>query len=212
VIGLFRNTDVPQAEPRAPDTAAERYHLVAIAASAGGLTAVATLLSGLPSNFPLPIALVQHLAPAYKSAIAEILGRRTDLTVTEARTGDTLKRGVVYVAPPAQHLEIGSSAAILLTHGEPVHFVRPSADRLFESAARVLGPIIGIVLTGTGSDGTDGARAIRAAGGVVIAQDEASSAFFGMPHAAIDAGVVDRVMPLDRIAAALAELTETEPS
>src|SRR4051812_39088849 len=183
-----------------------------MAASAGGLAALATVLGELSSDFPLPIALVQHLDPSHVSLVADILGRRTGLTVKEAQAGDLLRPGVVYVAPPARHLEIDDDGALALTSAQPVHFLRPCADRLFASAAHVFGPIIGIVLSGAGSDGTNGARAIRAAGGVVIAQDQASSAFFGMPHAAIDAGVVDRVLPLHGIAAAIEELAETHAS
>jgi len=188
------------------------FHLVAIGASAGGLPALATLLAHLPRNFPLPIALVQHVDPRRDSLLPEILRRRTALVVKEAESGDVVTAGVVYVAPPARHLEVGAGGTLTLTDENPVHFLRPCADRLFESAAHALGPIIGVVLTGTGTDGTDGARAIRAAGGVVIAQDEASSSFFGMPHAAIDAGVVDRVLSLRDIAEALQELAETMSS
>lgn len=192
----------------ASDDAPQVFHLVAIAASAGGLSATSAILRRLPHRFPLPIALVQHVDPNHDSRVAYILGRRTELTVKEAAEGDTLVGGVVYVAPPGRHFQVGAGGTIALTTDAPVHFLRPSADRLFVSAARVLGPIIGVVLSGTGSDGTEGARAIRAAGGVVIAQDEASSAFFGMPHAAIDAGVVNRVLALADIAPALQELTE----
>jgi two-component system chemotaxis response regulator CheB len=196
-----------------PQTAAatdlnRTFHLVAIAASAGGVPALEELLGELPGDFPVPIALVLHVDPTHVSLLAPILSRKTELVVCEAKAGERLRRGVVYVAPPAHHLEIDSRGAVALTDEKPVHFLRPSADRLFQSAARAFGPIIGIVLTGTGSDGTVGARAIRAAGGVVIAQDEASSAFFGMPQAAIDAGVVDRVIPLGGIAAALEDLTQ----
>ena len=194
---------------RAPDEAMPAvFHLVAIGASAGGLPALVTILAHLPGDFPLPIALVQHIDPNHVSLIPEILGRRTALAVKSAEDGDVITAGVVYVAPPGRYLEVGDGGTIALTDGTPVRFLRPSANRLFESAAHALGPIIGVVLTGTGSDGTDGARAIRAAGGLVIAQDEASSAFFGMPHAAIDAGVVDRVLALGDIAGALQELAE----
>jgi two-component system, chemotaxis family, protein-glutamate methylesterase/glutaminase len=185
------------------------FHLVAMAASAGGLAAIAGILAHLPPNFPLPIAVVQHVAPDQQNLIVEILSGRTGLKVRRARDGDALEPGVVYVAPPGRHLEIVAAGMIVLTSEPLVHFLRPSADRLFESAARSLGPIIGVILSGTGTDGSEGARAIRAAGGLVIAQDEASSAFFGMPHAAIDAGVVDRVLALNEIAPALRALTET---
>jgi len=195
---------------RAPDEATPAvFHLVVIGASAGGLPALTTILARLPRDFPLPIAIVQHVDPNHDSLLPDILRRRTALTVKAAEDGDVVTAGVVYVAPPGCYLEVGDGGTVALTHGVPVRFLRPSADRLFESAARALGPIIGVVLTGTGSDGTGGARAIRAAGGLVIAQDEASSAFFGMPHAAIDAGVVDRVLPLVDIAGALQELAET---
>lgn len=198
---------MPQA--RAPDVS-QVFHLVAIAASAGGLAAVAAILARLPRDFPLPIAVVQHVDPSHDSLIADILGRRTPLSVKQARDGDTLVSGIVYIAPPGRHFEVGTGGTIALTREEPVHFLRPSADRLFVSAAHALGPIIGVVLSGTGTDGTNGSRAIRAAGGLVIAQDEASSQFFGMPQAAIHAGVVDRVLALAEIAPALQELTETD--
>ena len=199
-------------QARAPDAIPQVFHLVAIAASAGGLSAIATILGRLPHDFPLPIALVQHVDPNHDSLVAAILGRRTALIVKDAKAGDTLVSGVVYVAPPARHFQVDGGGTIALTTDEPVHFLRPCADRLFVSAARVFGPIIGLVLSGTGSDGTEGARAIRAAGGLVIAQDEESSAFFGMPHAAIDAGVVDRVLALAKIAPALQELTAVHQS
>jgi two-component system chemotaxis response regulator CheB len=188
------------------------FHLVAIAASAGGLSALTALLASLPRNFPVPVLVVQHLDPNHASALAEILSRRTPLAVRHAVHNDAVVPGVVYVAPPACHLEVGSDCRLQLTHTEPVHFSRPSADRLFQSAAKAWSPIIGVVLTGAGSDGASGAVAIKAAGGVVIAQDEATSAFFGMPGAAIEAGAVDFVLPLDDIAPALMKLLGTTSS
>ena len=189
-----------------PDVNIAPFRVVVVAASAGGLTALGTLLAGLPSSFPLPIAVVQHLHPGHRSLIADILGRRTRLRVTEVRTDDRLEPGTVYIAAPGAHLEIVEQA-IHQTHGAPVHFLRPSADRLFSSAAAG-GKVIAVILTGTGSDGSEGARAIKSHGGVVIAQDEATAEFFGMPRSAIESGMVDYVLPLDQIAAALIALTE----
>ena len=198
---------------RAPAESPPGFQLVAIAASAGGLSALTTVLARLPRAFPLPVAIVQHVDPTHESLVAHILARRTSLAVKGAEQDDLLTAGYVYVAPPGSHMEIDAADGcrrIQLAHTEPVHFVRPSADRLFESAARSCGPIIGVVLTGTGHDGALGARAIKSAGGFVIVQNQESSEFFGMPQAAIDLGVADLVLPLDDIADTLLELTGTE--
>ena len=188
------------------------FHLVAMAASAGGLSALTTVLERLPSDFPLPLAVVQHIDPAHASHVAEILNRRTRLAVKEAADHEVMTPGVVYVAPPGSHMLVSNGGAIELTHGKLVHFVRPAADCLFESAAQRYGPVIGVVLTGTGMDGAQGARAIKVGGGIMIAQDEASSAFFGMPSAAILTGAVDFVLPLNAIAPALLDLVGVSQS
>lgn len=167
---------------------------------------MATLLGRLPAAFPLPLAIVQHIDPKRESRLAEILARRAQMRVMEAHDGDLLEPGVALIAPPAHHLTIAGGGMVRLTDTAPVHFSRPSADRLFESAARVFGPVIGVILTGTGTDGATGAAAIKSGGGVVIVQDEATSAFFGMPNAAIHAGAVDYILPLDEIAVTLLRL------
>jgi two-component system, chemotaxis family, protein-glutamate methylesterase/glutaminase len=194
---------------RVPTNPAVAFDLVAIAASAGGLSALAQVLASLPQTFPLPVAVVQHLDPNHTSFIAEILGRRTSLRVKLAADDDVLCAGVVYVAPPGTHTEI-VAGRVRLTSTKPLHFVRPSADRLFESAAESGRRIIGIVLTGTGSDGAVGVQAIKAGGGFVIVEDPKTSAFDGMPLAAVATGAVDRVLPLGEIAQALIDLTRSD--
>jgi two-component system chemotaxis response regulator CheB len=184
-----------------------KYRLVVLAASAGGLAALTRVLGQLPGDFPLPVAVVQHLDPRHISMLPDILSRRTRLCVHEARDHDAMVNAHVYVAPPGAHMTVASDNEILLSNAEPVHFVRPSADVLFESAARSCGPIIAVILTGAGNDGTAGAAAVRATGGIVIAQDQATSAFFGMPQAAIDSGMVDYILPLDAIGGTLVDLT-----
>ncbi|MHB1006300.1 MAG: chemotaxis protein CheB [Chloroflexota bacterium] len=180
---------------------------VVVAASAGGVTALGELLAGLPSDFPAAIAIVQHVDPRHRSLMAMILGRRTPLRVKEAEDGEPLRASTIYVAPPDRHLLLNSDGNMSLTYTELVHFVRPSADLLFESAAASYRDrAIAVVLTGTGSDGSMGVRAIKKMGGTVIAQDEATAQFFGMPGAAIATGEVDYVLPLLEIASALASL------
>lgn len=184
-----------------------RYAIVVIAASAGGLSALSVVLSSLTPDFPVPIVVVQHLDPHSISRIAAILGRRTRLPVKEAAQADELLPGTVYVAPPDFHAEF-LGRTIVLTHTPPVHFARPSADRSFLSAA-AQGRAIAVVLTGAGVDGADGVVAVKAAGGVVIAQDEATASCFGMPHAAIETGAVEYVLPLDQIGPTLTALART---
>ncbi|MEM8829859.1 MAG: chemotaxis protein CheB [Cyanobacteria bacterium P01_G01_bin.19] len=185
----------------------EAFDLVAIAASAGGLNALSTVLSGLPANFPATIVIVQHLDPRHRSLMADILSRRTPLKVKQAQEGDRLELGKVYIAPPNRHLLVNPDETLSLTQSKLVHFVRPSADLLFDSvAASHKERAIAVVLTGTGNDGTMGVQAIDKMGGTVIAQDKATSEFFGMPSAAIETGVVDFVLPLAEIAPALTSL------
>jgi two-component system, chemotaxis family, protein-glutamate methylesterase/glutaminase len=192
--------------PRDRGTPAD-YDVVAICASAGGLSALSSVLSALPPDFPVPIVVVQHLDPDHPSYLASLLARRTRLPVVEAKDGEPLVAGRVYIAPPNHHLMITSDHRVELGSAEAVHFVRPSADTLFASIADVFSNrSIAVVLTGNGADGSSGALAIKHRGGLVIAQDEVTSEFFGMPQAAIDAGAVDLVLPLEGIGDALSSL------
>jgi two-component system chemotaxis response regulator CheB len=187
-------------------------HVVALAASAGGLPALSEILAALPAGFPAPLLIVQHLDPEHRSWMAEILARRTALAVTQVQGGERIAAGRVYVAPPGRHLLVGAEGELALSDSGRVHFVRPSADVLFTALAESWGVgAVAVVLTGTGSDGADGVRAVKDHGGTVIVQDEASSRFFGMPDAAIKTGTADQVLPLGAIAAALIDLTRGDP-
>jgi two-component system, chemotaxis family, protein-glutamate methylesterase/glutaminase len=181
--------------------------VIAIATSAGGLAALSQVLHDLPIGFPAGVLVVQHLQPSHPSHLARILGWHTALTVTEARGGVAPRNGTVYVAPPAAHLLVGVDRRLLLSQLPPLHYCRPSGDRLFASVATTFGPdAIAVVLTGNGRDGAEGAQLVRRYGGIVIVQDEPSSAYVGMPRAAVQAGSVDRVLPLEEIGPALQAL------
>ena len=178
-----------------------------IGASAGGLKALTTLLSTLPLDFPAAVVVVQHLDPRHRSLMAEILARRTRLSVEEVVAGRTARRGCVYMAPPDHHVLVDADGQFRLTETPLVHYVRPSVDALLASMAESYGPrAIAVILTGSGSDGADGVRAIKEHGGTVIVQDEPTSEFWGMPGAALKTDCVDRVVPLDQIAGVLVGL------
>ena len=178
--------------------------MVALAASAGGLDALTAVLSGLPADLAVPVLALEHLLPDHRSVLPQILARRTRLEVKGAEDGERLRPGFVYVAPPDAHTVVDSDGSLRLERSPPVRFVRPSVDLLFESLARVFGAhALVVVLTGAGSDGAAGVRAVKDAGGTIIAQDEESSAHFGMPGAAIATGAVDLILPLDNISAAI---------
>jgi two-component system chemotaxis response regulator CheB len=183
------------------------YPVVAIASSAGGLAALRLILSALPPDFGAAVLVVQHLDPTHRSFMADILSRHTRLQVRQAKERDAIEPGLVLFAPPNRHLLVSPEQRVHLTDTELVHFVRPSADLLFESVAAVYGDrVIGVVLTGTGTDGSLGVTAVKRMGGIVIAQDEATSEFYGMPAAAAATGDVDYVLPLQSIAQRLMEL------
>lgn len=201
-MSLQPSSDLP------PSAAGVPRHVVAFAASAGGLAALSEILSGLPADFPAPILIVQHLDPNHRSWIAEILARHTGLHVQQAREGERLAAGTVFIAPPDRHLVVDPDGVLSLSDIGRVQYVRPSANVLFSSLAESCGAgAIAVVLTGTGTDGAEGVRAVKRRGGTVIAQDRTSAEFFGMPGAAIHTGVADLVLPLKSIAPTLMKLT-----
>ena len=188
---------------------AEPYGIVAIAASAGGVTALGRVLGGLPHGFPVPVVVVQHLDPRHRTIIADVLGRRAKLPVRLASQGERAAAGTIYIAPPDHHLLLGEDGTLTLSSSELVHFLRPSADLLFESVAGSYGPrAIACVLTGTGSDGAMGASAVKSRGGTVIAEDPELAEFRGMPEAVVATGAADYILPLDEIASVICGLVE----
>jgi two-component system, chemotaxis family, protein-glutamate methylesterase/glutaminase len=191
-------------QPFGPDAA---FDVVAVASSAGGVVALGRVLPALPRDLPAAVVVVQHLDPRHRSLMAEILSRRAAMPVVQAEQGQRAERGTVYIAPPNRHLLVVAGGRLSLSDSEPVHFVRPSADLLFESvAASYRDRAIAVVLTGCGQDGAMGVRAIKRMGGTIIVQDEQTSQFLGMPQAAIRTGDADFILPLDEIAGALVTL------
>jgi two-component system, chemotaxis family, protein-glutamate methylesterase/glutaminase len=182
-----------------------RRDIVAIGASAGGLKALSEVISRFPASLPACVLIVQHLDPRYESHLADILSRRGPLPVVQAAEGDAVRKGRILVAPAGYHMLVENDQIKLATT-ELVHFVRPSVDLLFESAAAAYGKrVVGVILTGGGVDGALGIRAVKERGGLTIAQDPTSAESTGMPSSAISTGDVDLVLPLDEIGAAIAK-------
>jgi two-component system chemotaxis response regulator CheB len=176
-----------------------------IGASTGGPRAVEEVLRGLgPAIRKLPVLLVQHMPSTFTAAFAEHLGTRLGIRAREPQDGETLAAGTVYVAPGGRHMGLRSASEIRIENGPPVSFCKPAVDVLFRDAAAFLGPsTTAVVLTGMGSDGTEGARALVRAGASVIVQDEATSTIWGMPGSIVRAGLARGVLPLPAIGPAL---------
>ena len=196
-------------EPRPLFGARTLPRVVAIAASTGGPAALQTIFTALPGNFPAPILAVQHIAPGFIEGLVAWLNADCDLKVKIAEHGEALKPRTIYFAPDNAHLALEDRVSIALSRADPVLGFRPSANVLFESVARAYGAAaLNLILTGMGQDGVEGLRLARARGGKIIAQDEASSVVFGMPQAAIKAGLAGQILSLSQIAAGLAAFVQ----
>ncbi|MBM4088781.1 MAG: chemotaxis-specific protein-glutamate methyltransferase CheB [Planctomycetes bacterium] len=183
---------------------------LAIAASTGGPKALETLLPMLRARTDLPILVVQHMPPKFTLSLAESLARLSGGTVVEAQDGDVIRPEATYIAPGGKHmlLRLDQGRPILgINEQPPENGCRPSADVLFRSAAAVFrGELVAVILTGMGRDGAAGLGAVKRAGGYTLVQDEATSVVWGMPGGAVEAGVVDEVVPLAEIPDAVKQL------
>jgi len=188
-----------------------RPDVIAIGSSTGGPAALSAVFSALPDCIPVPVTITQHMPKLFVQSLATRLDKESKLTVLVAEDGMVLKPGHVYIAPGEIHMEVvrkGVGLATRLVDGPKLHHCKPAVDRTFYSLAK-LSPVVrtlAVVLTGMGADGADGAKRIAEARGYVIAQDEASSAVWGMPGSTVKAGAANDVLPLDQIAGALAQI------
>jgi two-component system, chemotaxis family, protein-glutamate methylesterase/glutaminase len=202
---------IQQQKPRAPVQLSTwpptGPRVVVVGVSTGGPAALSRVIPALPATIRFAVLVVQHMPASFTATLAERLNSLSAVSVREARVGDIPAAGLVFVAPGDRHLEVTDGGVLRLTDGPPVNGCRPSADITMQSAARVFGRrTIGLVMTGMGKDGAAGMADIKRAEGVTLAQDRESSVIFGMPRAAIDAGVVDHIVPLDDLAARLQQL------
>jgi two-component system, chemotaxis family, protein-glutamate methylesterase/glutaminase len=196
----------PAPRTRAPKEAA----VLVIGSSTGGPEALTKVLPLLPASLPVPVLLTQHMPPVFTRQFAQRLDRLCALEVVEAVDGTPLVPGTVHIAPGDHHLVVSSSGGVrrtALNQAPPENFCRPAVDVMFRSAVAAYdGAVLGVVLTGMGSDGRIGAGQIREAGGTVLAQDQATSVVWGMPGAVAQAGFADEVLPLSRVAEAITRL------
>jgi two-component system chemotaxis response regulator CheB len=212
-----------------PSKASSPIEVVVIGLSTGGPSALEQLLPKLPKEFPVPVLIVQHMPKLFTGALAERLDKCCALRVEQAYDNATIRPGTVWLAPGDAHMEIAPrramageqdrgvasfSSRVRLHQQEPLNHCRPSVDYLFFSAARMYGAgTLALVMTGMGADGLNGARAVHEGGGVVLAQDEASSAVWGMPGRVSEAGIASATLPLWGIAGALKQrVSEGRPA
>ncbi len=203
VVHRIRQPAPPVAAPRGP----KPVRVVAIAGSTGGPGVLHQILSALPGDFPVPILVVQHMTVGFTPGLASHLGGGSPLRVKVAEAGDTLAPHTVYLAPDDRHLMVSGAGSVTLSDAPAVGGFRPSASVLFESVAKAFGSgTVAVVLSGMGEDGVAGLRAVKQAGGRVVVQDEETSVVFGMPGAAITAGLAERGIPAGAIAGTLLTL------
>ena len=192
----------PKPSPRpSAGTSDQRFPVVVLAASTGGPATVMRLAPGFTRDFPAAVILVQHMPATFTSQYAAQLAEFTEIRVKEAESNESIVPGTLYICPGGQHLRVTSSGRMQLDDASGrINGYLPNMDVTMESVAAYAGPLsIAAVLTGMGNDGTNGARAIKSAGGLVLAQDEATCVIFGMPAEVIKAGVVDQVLGIDDI-------------
>lgn len=201
--GTAKPAAVPKASPRPASSGAndQRFPVVVLAASTGGPATVMRIAPGFTRDFPAAVILVQHMPATFTSQYAAQLAEFTEIRVKEAESNESLMPGTLYICPGGQHLRVTPTGRIQLDGASGrINGYLPNMDVTMESVAAYAGPLsIAAVLTGMGNDGTNGARAIKNAGGLVLAQDEATCVIFGMPAEAIRAGVVDQVLGIDDI-------------
>lgn len=187
-----------------------RPRIVAMAASTGGPSAVHQILADLPADFPVSILLVQHMSHGFMDGFAAWLDTAGPLRVQVARDGQLLEPATLYIAPDALHLGVAQRSRIALDGAPAIHGFRPSANHLFASVADQFGrAAVAVMLTGMGDDGCAGLAAVRKEGGRILVQDEKTSVVFGMPGAAVHAGLADWALPLPDIALTLHALVTT---
>ncbi|HEX4340478.1 MAG TPA: chemotaxis response regulator protein-glutamate methylesterase [Polyangiaceae bacterium] len=197
----------PRSSP-AKSSVPPRVDLIAIGCSTGGPNALAAFFADLPANLGVPIVIVQHMPPVFTRLLAERLTSQTSHVVVEAKGGEALEPGRVFIAPGDHHLIVakeGSTRRLALNREPPENSCRPAVDVLFRSVAGAYGPnVLALVMTGMGQDGLVGCRKIREAGGQVVVQDEATSVVWGMPGFVAQAGLADVIVPLNALAPELA--------
>ncbi len=202
----------------APAAAQSNFHarqIVLIGASTGGTEAIKNVLTQLPPGMP-GLCIVQHIPPVFSKAFAERLAQCCAFEVREAADGDEVRRGLALIAPGDYHMLVsfeGGRYRVHLNQNPPVHHVRPAVDLLFSSAAACAGPYaVCVLLTGMGTDGAQGMKTLKQAGASTIAQDEQTCVVYGMPKAAVELGVVDQVLPLDKIPRAICQTFAARPA
>jgi len=197
-------TTLPRATLPVLRSLSARPTLLAIGCSTGGPNALVELFARFPQAFDLPVVLVQHMPPIFTRMLAERLARGSKFAAAEAEDGKPLEPGKIHVAPGGKHMLLARNGATVVTRlneDAPVNFCRPSVDPLFRSVAELYGRnALALVLTGMGEDGLEGARALRDAGGAVLAQDQETSVVWGMPGAVVKAGVAEAALPLETLA------------
>ena len=186
--------------------------VIAIGASTGGPNALFELIENLPKPLRVPVVITQHMPPMFTAILAEHIGKRSGLKAYEGTDRMIVEAGCIYVAPGGRHMEImrtGGQIRLRLTDAPPENFCRPSVNPMLRSVAEVWGKAtLGIMLTGMGSDGLEGAREVVAVGGTMLAQDQASSVVWGMPGAIVNAGLAAEILPLSGLASAIGCLLE----
>lgn len=210
-----RPAATPAPPPPAPARRGARPEMILIGISTGGPNSLAQIMPSFPAALPVPVFIVQHMPRLFTGYLAESLGKKAKVPITEASEGEVARPGHVYIAPGGQHLKLARSAAgiaMRVTDDPPEHNCRPSVDVLFRSAANEFpGKSCGVIMTGMGSDGALGCRLLKRQGATIIAQDEASCVVYGMPQEAVAAGVVDQQVPLEQIPGAILNLFSLRP-
>ena len=210
-VGTSETVSRDSAKPMAQGAAIEKVDAIVIGISTGGPQGLKYLIPQLPEDFRIPIAIVLHIPAGFTEMYAARLDELSELKVMEAKEGDSLRPGLVLIAPGGRHLTFRRSAdGSVAAHVDPQPFDTlhtPSVDVLFESAAETFGDrVLGIVMTGMGSDGKQGAARIKARGGRIYTEAEETCVVYGMPAAVVEAGLSDKSIPLDRLAEAMLEV------
>jgi two-component system chemotaxis response regulator CheB len=196
--------EIPKSMP-VRTTGERRINLVSIGTSTGGPKALQEIIPKLPKDFPTPIVIAQHMPPNFTGPFAERLNQLSQITVKEAEEGESLKNGVAYIAPGRGHMRVkrprGIETVITISEGKEEFIYRPSVDALMFSVAEFFpGRALGVILTGMGNDGLKGLTELKKTGGRIFAQNEDTCVVYGMPKAVVDAGIADKVLPIEDMA------------